>query len=75
MERTIDDRLITPSTSPTLRTQALGIVQNFLADGALSDLTKAVDVLGEAHLVDAVASAMEEEVDMEVRAHVSSPVL
>lgn len=68
-----DDRLIASTTPPVLRTQAMGIVQNFLADGALSDLMKGVELLGEVNLVEAVASAMSGGTELELRAKVRSP--
>ena len=49
----------------------MSIVQNFLADGALSDLLKGVAVLGESHLIEAVSTATSEGPDIELRAAVS----
>lgn len=67
-----DSRLIASTTPPVLRTQAMAIVQNFLADGALSDLMKGVEVLGGDDLVEAVASAVSVGIDLELRAAVRS---
>lgn len=71
-EGVADDSFLAPSTSPILKTQAMGIIQNLLADGALSDLTKAVEALGEDQLIEAVASSVVEGVDLELRAAVSA---
>lgn len=49
----------------------MGIVQNFLADGALSDLTKNVEIMGENHLLEALSSATTEGTNWELRAAVS----
>lgn len=45
-------------------------MQNYLADGAPSDLIKAMEVLGEDVILDAVTHAMAQGGDMELRAAV-----
>lgn len=63
--------MLAASTSTPLRIQAFRIIQNYLADGNASDLTKAVEQMGEGDMLDEVALAMQEGNDVELRSAVS----
>jgi hypothetical protein len=60
-------RLTLPSAPTAVSIQALGIIQNYLADGTLADLSNAVEKLGEARLLGAIQNGNSQGVDKELR--------
>lgn len=54
----LTSRLTLPSAPTRVNIQALGIIQNYLADGTLADLSNAVDKLGEDRLLGAIQTGL-----------------
>lgn len=60
-------RFTLPSAPTAVNIQALGIIQNYLADGTLADLSNAVEKLGEARLMSAIQTGLSQGMDKELR--------
>jgi hypothetical protein len=60
-------RHTSPSAPVAVNIQAFGVIQNYLADGTLADLSKAVETLGEAQLFDAIQAGLKKENSPELR--------